>query len=105
MIAVIGFSLRLVYDFLAADGMPSRIEIFLFSISLLNTFLYSWSLTSFLKKGARAAAQAERLKLKEETQQLRERVLAATIERDILRNLAQITKQSNENDIPPNSSR
>lgn len=104
MIAVIGFSLGWVYDFLISEGTPSRLEIFLFSLSFLNAALYIWLLADFLKKESRASMRAERERLKEEAQSLREQVLAATIETNILRSLTQSINEKKPKDNPPDAS-
>ena len=87
VLIVIGFSMKMVYDFIAGDGPPSRLDVLLFTISFLNMGMYIRLLISLLKKESRAIAQAEKERLLEETRQLREQVLAASIEKDILQRL------------------
>ena len=89
VLIVIGFSMKMVYDFIAGDGPPSRLDVLLFTISFLNMGMYIRLLISLLKKESRAIAQAEKERLLEETRQLREQVLAASIEKDILQRLTQ----------------
>ena len=89
ILIVIGFSVKMIYDFIAGDGPPSRLDVVQFTISVLNAAMYIRILISLLKKGSNAIIQAEKERLLEEKQQLRERVLAANIERDILQRLTQ----------------
>ena len=89
VLIVIGLSMKMVYDFIAGDGPPSRLDVLLFTISFLNMGMYIRLLISLLKKESRAIAQAEKERLLEETRQLREQVLAASIEKDILQRLTQ----------------
>ena len=89
VLIVIGFSVKMVYDFIVGDGPPSRLDVLQFTASLLNTGMYIRILISLLKEESSAIAKAEKERLIEETQQLRERVLAANIESDILQRLTQ----------------